>query len=64
VSITERIIKARQQDGIYRGIKLDSVEIDLAVLPHPSRRNVFWNNPPKESLIALRKVQEYITKLL
>jgi len=52
----------RQQDGIYREVKLGNLNIDVAVLPHPSGRNVFWNNPPEGSLTALRKVQESIKK--
>jgi len=54
----------RQQDEIYEEVKLENVKFDLTVLPHPSGRNMFWNNPPKGSLVALRKVMESITRLL
>jgi len=52
----------RQQDGIYRGVKLENIEADVAVLPHPSGRNVFWNDPPEGSRISLRKVRESIMR--
>jgi len=38
----------RQQDKIYRKVKVGNVKFDLAVLPHPSGRNIFWNNPPRK----------------
>ena len=40
------------------------MKFDLAVLPHPSGRNMFWNNPPKESIAALRKAMESIKGML
>jgi len=50
----------RQQDEIYREIKIANVKFDSAVLPHPSGRNMFWNNPQKEGLNALRNLMEFI----
>ena len=54
----------RQQDKIYREVKVENVKFDLAVLPHPSGRNMFWNNPPREGLNALRNVMESIKEIL
>ena len=70
VSLDERIRDKlesaflRQRDEIYREVKVEGVKFDLAVLPHPSGRNMFWNNPPEESLAALRKVMESIKGML
>ena len=54
----------RQRDKIYREVEVENVKFDLAVLPHPNGRNMFWNSPPKESLAALRKLMESIKGML
>jgi len=54
----------RQQDKIYREVEVGNVKFDLAVLPHPSGRNTFWNNPPREGLNALRNVMKSIRGIL
>jgi len=38
----------RQQVGIYREVKMENIKIDVAVLPHPSGRNVFWKTSKRK----------------
>ena len=49
-----------QHKGIFKGVRVDGFSFDVAVVPHPSGLNLFWNNPPKETL----KILQIITNIL
>ena len=52
----------KQLRGPFKDVNIFGVKVDLAVLPHPSGRNRFWNKPPKETPEILNTISEAILK--
>jgi len=53
-----------QLKGPLRGVDVFGVTVDLAVVPHPSGRNRFWNNPPSNTPEILNSISEAIIKTI
>lgn len=51
-----RKVFLNQSNGIYNEVRLGSAVFSLAIAPHPSRRNRFWNRPPKEMVKVFKEV--------
>ena len=45
-----------QANGIYEGVRLGSATFSLAVVPHPSGKNRFWNELPQGTLQAFKRI--------
>ena len=49
-----------QDKGIFKEVSIDDFRLDVAVVPHPSGLNRFWNNPPKETLKILQSIMNVL----
>ena len=46
----------KQADGIFKNVKLGSANFSLAVVPHPSGKNRFWNKMPQGAVQAFKRI--------
>lgn len=53
----------QQTEDIFNGVKIGSVSLDIAIVPHPSGLNRFWNKPPVETLEILMTVRKRILEI-
>lgn len=50
----------KQTKEIFRDVEIKEVRANIAVMPHPSGLNRFWNEPPNKTLKILRKIKRRI----
>jgi len=53
----------QQTEDIFNGVKIGSVNLDIAVVPHPSGLNRFWNKPPPETLEILLSIRKRMLEI-
>lgn len=53
----------QQTEDIFNGVKIGSVSLDIALVPHPSGLNRFWNKPPAETLEILMTVRKRLLEI-
>ena len=50
----------KQTEDVFRKVKMGDLDFDVAVVPHPSGSNRFWNEPSSETLKILSIIRKRI----
>jgi len=54
----------KQAGDIFNGVNIKSAILDIAIVPHPSGLNRFWNDPPPETLDVLMNIRKRILRII
>jgi len=54
----------KQAGDVFNGVNIKSAILDIAIVPHPSGLNRFWNDPPPETLDVLMNIRKRILRII